>query len=79
MRKKFDVSLENRKIGESTEERRGVLVPAVRAAREVGLPYTSLRDVAHRGEIPVVFVGRAWYFRRADLMRWVTNCAQVLR
>jgi hypothetical protein len=39
------------------------------AARESGLPYTTLRDLHFRGELPVVKVGRAWYVDRRDLDR----------
>ena len=49
------------------------LVSAKAAAREIGLPYTTLRDLAFRGEIPVVKAGRAWYFERRDLDSWITN------
>lgn len=47
------------------------LVAAKAAARLTGIPYGSLRNLAQRGEIPVVRVGRAWYFERADLDRWI--------
>jgi hypothetical protein len=57
---------------DTATEAGGRLVPAVRAAREVGIPYTSLRDAAFRGQIPVVKVGRAWYFDRGDLSRFVS-------
>ena len=40
------------------------LVRAKTAAAETGIPYTSLRDLAFRGEILVLKVGRAWYFDR---------------
>jgi hypothetical protein len=43
------------------------LLPAKVAAAESGLPYTSLRDLAFRGEIPVVRFGSRWYFERTDL------------
>jgi excisionase family DNA binding protein len=49
------------------------LVPAKTAAAETGIPYTSLRDLAFRGEIPVVKVGKAWYFERRDLENWITT------
>jgi hypothetical protein len=49
------------------------LVSAKVAAAEVGLPYTSLRDVALRGELPVVKIGRAWYFDRRDLDHWISS------
>ena len=47
------------------------LAPATRAAQETGIPYTSLRDLVYRGELPVVKIGRAWYFDRADLARFI--------
>jgi excisionase family DNA binding protein len=49
----------------------GRLASAVAAARELGIPYTTLRELALRGEIPVVRLGRAWYFERRDLDRLV--------
>jgi excisionase family DNA binding protein len=42
-------------------------------AREMGIPYTTLRDLAFRGELPVVRFGRAWYFDRRDLARLVAT------
>ncbi len=47
------------------------LIAAKAASQLTGIPYGSLRDLAHRGEIPVVRVGRAWYFERADLDQWI--------
>ncbi|MCL4848104.1 MAG: helix-turn-helix domain-containing protein [Acidobacteria bacterium] len=47
------------------------LVTAKAAARELGIPYNSLRDLAHRGLIAVVRVGRAWYFERRELDRLI--------
>jgi excisionase family DNA binding protein len=49
------------------------LVPAKAASRETGIAYTTLRDLAFRGEIPVVKVGRAWYFDRRDLDSWIAS------
>lgn len=49
------------------------LVPAKVASIETGIPYTTLRDVAFRGEISVVRVGRAWYFDRRDLENWIVS------
>ena len=43
------------------------LVPAKQAAAELGLPYTTLRDRVFHGDLPVVKMGRAWYFKRTDL------------
>ena len=47
------------------------LGPAKKIARKKGIPYTSLRDVAFRGEIPVVKIGRAWYFDESDVDTWI--------
>lgn len=49
------------------------LVPAKVASIETGIAYTTLRDLAFRGEIPVVKVGRAWYFERRDLENWIVS------
>lgn len=55
------------------------LMPAKAAAREIGIPYTSLRDLALRGEIPVVRLGsRAWYFDRDDLARLIASHKETL-
>ena len=47
------------------------LVPAKGAAQETGIPYTTLRDLVFREELPVVRLGRAWYFDRRDLERFI--------
>lgn len=47
------------------------LAPVKDIAAETSIPYTTWRDIAHRGEIPVVRVGRAWYLDRADGARWI--------
>ena len=49
------------------------LVRAKVAAAETGIPYTSLRDLAFRGELPYLRVGKAWYFDRLDLENWITT------
>jgi excisionase family DNA binding protein len=49
------------------------LVTAKVASIETGIPYTTLRDLTFRGEIPVVKVGRAWYFARRDLENWIAT------
>ena len=48
-------------------------MPARQASIEIGIAYTTLRDVAFRGEIPVLRVGRAWYFDRRDLEQWIAS------
>lgn len=40
-------------------------------AREIGVPYQSLRDCAKRGEFPIVKIGRAWKVDRADIDHWI--------
>jgi excisionase family DNA binding protein len=50
---------------------RSRLAPAKEIARETGIPYTSLRDLVFRGELPVLRIGRAWYFERADVDRYI--------
>lgn len=49
------------------------LIGAKPCSREYGFKYTSLRDIAHRGEIPVIRVGRAWYFDRGDVEDWIAK------
>jgi len=49
------------------------LVAAKAASRTTGIPDGSLRDFAHRGELPVVRIGRAWYFERTDLDRLIES------
>lgn len=53
--------------------RTSTLVPAAQAATELGLPYTTVRLLAFRGEFPVVKIGRAWYFRRLDLEAFISR------
>lgn len=48
------------------------LMSAKKAAEELGIPYTSLRDAHFRGLIPVIKIGSTgrharWYFDRKDL------------
>jgi excisionase family DNA binding protein len=49
------------------------LIAAKVASIETGIAYTTLRDLTFRGEIPVVQVGRAWYFDRRDLENWIAS------
>ena len=49
------------------------LVPAKRGAAETGVPYSSWRDAVHRGEIPLIRIGRAWYHERTDIDRWIAS------
>jgi len=63
--------------GSTTEPR---LLSAQDAAKFLGVPYTSLRDIATAGLIPVVRFGnsRRWWFDRADLMRAIDVAKQRL-
>jgi excisionase family DNA binding protein len=47
------------------------LAPVKVEARRIGLPYTTFRDLLHRGEIPFIRVGRAQYVERADTDAWI--------
>jgi len=54
------------------------LKPAKAAARECGLAYTSLRAAAFRGELPVVRIGRAWYFDVRDLHDFINARKEIV-
>lgn len=47
------------------------LIGAKPASKEYGIKYTSLRGIVHRGELPVVRVGRAIYLDRNDVEDWI--------
>jgi hypothetical protein len=51
------------------------LIPRLRllkyASKEMGIPYTTMRDAHMRGELAVVRVGRAWYVTEDELRRFV--------
>lgn len=49
------------------------LLPAKRAADYMGVPYSSLRDAAFRGELLVVKVGSRWYFDLRDLEQYIVS------
>jgi excisionase family DNA binding protein len=49
------------------------LTAAKRTSVERGVPYGSLRDAVFRGELPVVRIGRAWYFDNQDVDRWIES------
>jgi hypothetical protein len=56
---------------ETTRQTSPRLIAAKRAAEGLGLPYTTLLDVARRGELPIVRVARAIYFESRDIDHWV--------
>jgi excisionase family DNA binding protein len=47
------------------------LIASKQAAAYLGIPYSSLRDQAHRGELETVRVGRLIYFERRGLDQWI--------
>lgn len=49
------------------------LVGSKQAAADLGIPYSSLRDLAHKGELQPVRVGRLLYFERRDLEKWIAS------
>jgi excisionase family DNA binding protein len=51
----------------------GRLVGAKRAAYETGIAYRTLLDLLHRGELPVIRIGRAIYVDRRDIDRWIES------
>lgn len=53
------------------------LLGAKDAARYLGIPYTSLRDLAFRGEVPIVKFGRRWFFKLADLDALIDSHTEV--
>ena len=52
-------------------------VPAKEAARDLGIPYSSLRTAHYNGELPALKIGKdgsrreSWYFKRSDLLAWL--------
>jgi excisionase family DNA binding protein len=51
--------------------------PVKRIAAEYGFAYTSVRDLIHRGEIPVIRMGRAQYIEYSDMDRWVATRKEI--
>lgn len=60
---------------------RGRLLSAQEAAAHLGIPYSTLRDVALRGALPVVKLPgcRRWWFLRADLDRAIEAWRETRR
>ena len=59
----------------------GRLLSAQEAATFLGIPYTTLRDAALRGALPVVRIPgcRRWWFARVDLDRAVESWRETRR
>ena len=47
------------------------LAPVKAESRRRGIPYTTFRDIIHRGEIPIIRIGRAHYVERTDVDLWI--------
>jgi excisionase family DNA binding protein len=61
-----------------TESKRSMLVSLTAAASELGIPYSSLREVLVRGELKHVRLsgrGRYWV-RRTDLDKFIENSTE---
>lgn len=44
---------------------------------EYGIPYNTLRNFVHRGELPVFNpTGRRWWIRRVDLEAWIEKSCE---
>lgn len=52
------------------------LMTAEQAGDYLQLAEQTVRDMAHRGEIPKVKIGRALRFRRSDLNEWIQKRVQ---
>jgi excisionase family DNA binding protein len=50
-----------------TDDPQPRLLSCRKSATYLGIPYTTLRDAALRGDIAVIKFGRAWYFERHEL------------
>jgi len=62
----------------STESKRSMLVSLTTAAGELGIPYSSLREVLVRGELKHVRLsgrGRYW-LRRSDLEKFIEKSVE---
>jgi hypothetical protein len=46
-------------------------------AQENGFPYTTVRDAALRGEIPLIRIGRALYMEQRDGDRWIETRKEI--
>lgn len=57
----------------SDEAAKPRLVSLKAMARELGIPYTSMRECALRGEFPIIRIGRAHRVDRADIETWIRD------
>ena len=47
------------------------------AARALGVSSRTIYDLARKGKIPAMRVGREWRFARKNLREWVANSSQA--
>lgn len=55
------------------------LLAAKAAATKIGIPYTTLRDLTFRGFLPVIKIGRAWYYDQKDIAEFIANNKERLK
>ncbi len=68
-----------RQTKQPQERKEPTLATLSQASAELGVPYTSLRDLVVRGHLPVVRLpdSRRIWVRRADLKRLIDQCVEV--
>jgi excisionase family DNA binding protein len=49
------------------------LIKPAQIQREIGIPISTLRDAVHRGELPVIRIGKAWFLERVDVSHWLAS------
>ena len=54
------------------------LIRAKDAALKYQIKYTTLRDLAFRGKLPVVRLNRSWLFDEADIVRMIAAAKETL-
>jgi excisionase family DNA binding protein len=47
------------------------------AARVLGVSTRTVYNLARKGEIPAMRIGREWRFARKNLVEWVINSSQA--
>ena len=49
------------------------LIKPSQIQREIGIPISTLRDAVHRGELPVIRIGKGWFLERTDVNHWLDS------
>jgi predicted DNA-binding transcriptional regulator AlpA len=52
------------------------LIRAPEVVRQYGIALGTLRDVVFRGELAVIRIGRAWFFERVDVDKFIEERKQ---